>query len=168
MPLSEAFYLNWFKRRASMSASELPATPRTLSSSIQAALTLKSPTSTRASIPQLRGVPLVPTVLWPLVPLYNSPSQQIWPHYPYQCLIRGTFLVSPYAINRPNADYNTSSVSTSFVRTSILVRTEQLLAELLRERMVCTCTEMIKGSPPLTLPWIEYRLWNLRKKNSPI
>ena len=104
MPLSEAFYLSWFKRRASMSASELLATPRMLSSSVQAALTLKSPTSTRASIPQLRGVPLVPTVLWPLVPLYNSPSQQIWPHYPYQCIICGTFLVSPFAIDRPNAD----------------------------------------------------------------
>ena len=97
-------FLSRFKRRASMSASELLATPRTLSSSVQAALTLKSPTSTRASIPQLRGVPLVPTVLWPLVPLYNSPSQQIWPHYPYQCIICGTFLVSPFAIDRPNAD----------------------------------------------------------------
>lgn len=48
MPLLEAFYLNWSKRRASMSVSELLATLRMLSSSVQAALTLKSLTSTRA------------------------------------------------------------------------------------------------------------------------
>ena len=56
-------FLSRFKRRASMSASELLATPRTLSSSVQAALTLKSLTSTRAnSSITARGMPIVPTV----------------------------------------------------------------------------------------------------------
>jgi hypothetical protein len=53
MPSLEASYLSWFKRRASMSVSELPVTLPMLSSNVLAALTLRSLTSTRV-ISELR------------------------------------------------------------------------------------------------------------------